>query len=252
MIAANIISSTVSEAIVVDTTGRFYVLKLHQVFIHHLRKAEPDAVDLPKKAEQLLNKVKIIRAFDFTGLVEAVVEINHMLGTSSKSQIRIEKKPRLIVPDSEDEEEDEMLLDPTLPIPQKATSTSSAVPLLIIDDLLIPTGSLASVILYSFLQSLSIMTLDHNMVTVLIDSGIAGRSRLESGKSKASTLPNGAYFSHFLGTHILLSLQNRGNIGAPLNTLTILESRPSGQRGRKYEFSISDGTNLDIDRSLKT
>lgn len=134
-----------SAAAVVDTTGNFDVLRLYTLIVaqlsrrpnviaslHSLFNAEPGATteDL---AAKVLDRVKIMRVFDFVGVGEAVGEIRDGIegkkvadlipGTeekeedarkekAGKDELPIEKVPtkRTYVADSEDEEDDEEML----------------------------------------------------------------------------------------------------------------------------------------------
>jgi hypothetical protein len=134
-----------STAAVIDTTGNFDVLRLYtlivaqlsrrpdaQASLHSSLKSGPEAT-IEDLAARLLDRVKIMRVFDFVGVREAVGEISD--GIEKKKSVEpaptteentktppaaeavrnespIEKKPtkRTYVADSEDEEDDEEML----------------------------------------------------------------------------------------------------------------------------------------------
>jgi hypothetical protein len=133
-----------SMAAVVDTTGNFDVLRLYALILARLR-GSPEIVQadggtsVEDLAAKVLDRVKIMRVFDFVGVREAVGEIREELEGRKASRRQeekardepvVEEEPlvpeepslpkRTVVADSEDEDEDEeMLFD---------TSTPSAAP----------------------------------------------------------------------------------------------------------------------------
>jgi hypothetical protein len=129
---------------VIDTTGTFDVLRLHEAIITRVKSKIlterarqigdlqpemspplPPAEDYEKTAEKALERVKILRAFDFVGVVEAVDELSEELRSISKGEYgemketekvpppkRVEPaKPRTEVADSDEEEDEDMLFE---------------------------------------------------------------------------------------------------------------------------------------------
>ena len=148
-----------SEIAVIDTTGNFDVMGLYTRILRQLEK-EPDifvrqvenvSVEQEKErvAAGILDRVKIMRVFDFVGMREAVGELRDELEGQSRSNDEVMKtvnadrktdpplpRKRTEVADSEDEDEeleksdDEMLFDTETstadpaPLPEPATSAS--------------------------------------------------------------------------------------------------------------------------------
>lgn len=126
-----------SLAAVVDTTGNFPVLRLYTNILSRLRNDErllqiqgsSEHVAVEDVAAKALDRVKIMRVFDLVGIGEAVGEIRANLegktkndegrkegveqdvGQEEKSMERRAETKRTEIADSEDEDEDEMLLD---------------------------------------------------------------------------------------------------------------------------------------------
>ncbi|USP78538.1 uncharacterized protein yc1106_05812 [Curvularia clavata] len=119
-----------SEAAVVDTTGNFDVLGLYALLVARLKGLEKGEVEA--MAAKMLDRVKIMRVFDFEGVKEAVREIVMEVEGQSRKKIeekkerdelrvveeapaagKEEKPKRTYVADSEDEddEEEEMLFE---------------------------------------------------------------------------------------------------------------------------------------------
>jgi hypothetical protein len=106
------------QAAVIDTSGSFDVLRLHRSFMLRLQTQKRRGIfdgDLESVAEAALERVKIMRVFDFVGVSEAVNELGaemkapQFTATSSPGP-QLEETVRREVPDSEDED-DEMLFD---------------------------------------------------------------------------------------------------------------------------------------------
>ncbi|CAO2653175.1 Nn.00g025860.m01.CDS01 [Neocucurbitaria sp. VM-36] len=131
-----------STAAVIDTSGNFDILRLYALILSHLgqnpgalsslhsstatSESEPKIEDV---AAIVLDRVKIMRVFDFVGVRESIGEIRDFLegrvaltskeGVTAKEHAVDERKlpviktppKRTVVADSEDEEGEEMLFD---------------------------------------------------------------------------------------------------------------------------------------------
>jgi hypothetical protein len=114
-LVSHILSTSGAEAAIIDTTGAFDVVRLHQIVISRFRAKDP-SINAESEAEVALQKVRIIRVFDFFGVVEAINEIRETLddhdrlSKPSPTSARRAAHRRLgIIPDSEDEEDPEDL-----------------------------------------------------------------------------------------------------------------------------------------------
>lgn len=121
-----------STAAVIDTTGNFDVVKLYALILARLQSnadadADADGVGVQDIAARMLERVKIMRVFDFVGVKEAVDEVREGLegggggdgdgdgarekakkgGNSRVDTGRRETTKRTVVADSEGEDEDE-------------------------------------------------------------------------------------------------------------------------------------------------
>ncbi|EOA90108.1 uncharacterized protein SETTUDRAFT_25394 [Exserohilum turcica Et28A] len=124
-----------SSAAVIDSTGHFNVVRLLEMAREQLvlgcggggGGGIGGAVD-EGEVQRLLERVKIMRVFDFEGVREALGEIERGLGAGCVQQEGLQgalfedeegeevlvgnkEKKRTFVPDSEDEDEDEMLFE---------------------------------------------------------------------------------------------------------------------------------------------
>jgi hypothetical protein len=150
-------------AAVVDTTGNFDVLGVYTGILGRLKKDGAAHIEMKKAtvsneedtvedvAAKVLDRVKIMRVFDFVGVTEAIGEIrddldgrkvdNRNKGQAKQESARSPKRPtpepltpeplpkRTVVADSEDEDEDEeMLFDTAVPSEEAASAIQEAQP----------------------------------------------------------------------------------------------------------------------------
>jgi len=87
-----------------DTTGTFDVVRMHQIILSRLH-ASPTSENVNVNAETLLDRIKIVRVFDFYGLSEAINEIRDGLLTDPQPKGAVSVQ-QAVIPDSEDEDED--------------------------------------------------------------------------------------------------------------------------------------------------
>lgn len=146
-LVTHLLSSTTSQAVLIDATGTLNVLRLYNTVMSRLRRL-PDGSNTTKEedkeaaAAEILDRVKIMRVFDVLGMVEAVSEIRENLESQQRGLEREEKthtKPaaaraepqqqpqrqesnrklqriRGTIPDSDDEEdEDDVMLFDDIP-----------------------------------------------------------------------------------------------------------------------------------------
>lgn len=89
------------------------MIRLHQSIVNMLQRIGFPG-DVETEGERLLEKVRIVRVFDLIGIIEAVNEIREAyemrIQQQSPRSARKAVRSRLgLVPDSEDEDEDELL-----------------------------------------------------------------------------------------------------------------------------------------------
>jgi hypothetical protein len=121
--------------VVIDTTGTFDVFRLHQIAMSKLPSRLSDN-EKSAEAEQLLHRLKIMRVFDFDGMLEAVAEVERDLA-KRRSTTAVAQKPKKRgketgeIPDSEEED----LSDECEDIIEIPAASSNAVEMLVIDNL---------------------------------------------------------------------------------------------------------------------
>jgi len=138
MLAFSLLQAPSSTSAIIDTTGNLDIFRLYTLTLSHLQRdasllrsstlhSPPVIEDV---ATEVLDRVKIMRAFDLVGVMEAIDEIGEEFegrGTSEKGRedtaeqsetdlkaraAELMPSKRTFIPDSEaEDEDDEMLLD---------------------------------------------------------------------------------------------------------------------------------------------
>jgi RecA/RadA recombinase len=135
LIANKLQGSENAEAVVIDTTGTFDVFRLHQIAMSKLTSRLSDD-EKSAKAEQLLHRLKIMRVFDFDGMLEAVTEVERDLAIRTATPKAAQKhkkrgKETGEIPDSEEED----LSDECEEVMEITAVPSNTVEMLVIDNL---------------------------------------------------------------------------------------------------------------------
>ncbi|TKA74815.1 hypothetical protein B0A49_02606 [Cryomyces minteri] len=215
VLTTHLLASLTSHATVIDTTGAFDVLRLQRVAAQRLEAADgrPNNanvhVDVGPSVNQMLERVKIMRVFDFVGLVEAIGEVREELELGSAGQ-QAKKEPhgcdqdatRATVADSQDVEE--MLMGdepPTSPRDeaaeqqqqqqqqqqqrrqeQQTTTRQERYGMIIVDNItqvaapIIKSNYIQGhALLTSLLRTLTHLTRTHALCTVLVNTAVVHR-----------------------------------------------------------------------------
>jgi hypothetical protein len=170
---------------VIDSIGSFDVLQLSQILSCHIPGSESrhnqdtDSTELEKNLE----RVKLMRVFDFIGLTEAVGELRNELESPTK-------RSELEIPDSEDEGDEMQFGDTEVSCPKVPANDMDSLHypsdrqwLLIIDNIAYITSSLLKsnhiqghALLTMFFRSLAKLSQDHDICTLLVNNVVAKRS----------------------------------------------------------------------------
>lgn len=237
LIATHLLLSEQAEATIVDTTNSFDVRRLHKRLVSGLRERQ-SGDGVKAEAVLVLERVRIMKAFDFVGMMECIAELRENLATGqqmgSRQDSELESKqkeipgPRGTVGDSEDE--DDMLDDigpaspekPSLPPPKTAgpeetTPTDQPQHLLVIDNITYVASPIiknshvqGQALLTTFMRSLTHLTRAYDVCAILHNATM-------TYQPKATTEPTpsifssctlrpalGKSFAYLLDTHLLL------------------------------------------------
>lgn len=243
LIAAHLLTSKRAEATVVDTTNSFDVRRLHRRLVTGLMREggrDGNHGDVRDDAVRVLERARIMKAFDFVGLTECVAELREGLEIPSKQAPgqQAVSAPRGTVGDSEDEDEVEMLDAPTPPsktVPpspketHNLTNTSDRPShLLIIDNITYVTSPLlknshvqGQALLTTLMRSLEHVTRRHNVCTIIHNTAVTysntNTSTSNNNNNSTTTEPTlsifascalrpalGKSFQYLLDLHLLL------------------------------------------------
>ncbi|KAF2433109.1 P-loop containing nucleoside triphosphate hydrolase protein [Tothia fuscella] len=197
LLATHLLDSSDAQAAVIDTTGTFDVLRLHKAILQRMtsqilvdRSRQDNAESI---AEAALERVKIMRVFDFVGVIEAITELRaDPQPSAGKPQPQnvgqpSSPTPRAEIPDSEDE--DEMLFDieeqvsppneqdPEIELPSNDSPSNLGLILIdniahVVNPLLKTNYAQGQALFTTFMRSLSHFTEDHNISTILINTAV--------------------------------------------------------------------------------
>jgi hypothetical protein len=211
LIATHLLSSTQCEATIVDTTNSFDVRRLHKRIVSALQKRK-NVDDAKTEAVQVLERVRIMKAFDFVGMTECVAELRESLETREQEKSQQEpgsssKEPKAPVPrgtvgDSEDEDD---MLDDAEPVPPEKppppTRSEEKLPddrpqhLLVIDNITYVASPIiknshvqGQALLATFMRSLTHLTRAHDICTLL-------HNAVMTYQPKSTTEPTPSIFS---------------------------------------------------------
>ncbi|KAK1059220.1 hypothetical protein LTR12_015055 [Friedmanniomyces endolithicus] len=213
-LVSHLLSDPDATATVIDITLAFDLRRLHGKLAHALQLRGRDV----GKAMAVLERLKIMKVFDFVGLAESVVEVRESLECSnaySPPHILRQAAPRGTVGDSEDE--DEMLDVPTLPspVPQRSSKSIPTPSLLIIDSIsqvaapLIKSNYVqGQALLTSFMRSLAHLSRTHRLCTLLLNGTTTNSQSKEDTPSiflSCALRPAlGKTFAYMLDMHLLV------------------------------------------------
>ena len=215
LIATHLLLSSECEATIIDTTNSFDVRRLHKRLVCGLQQRR-DVVDAKAEVVQTLDRVRIMKAFDFVGMTECVAELRESLESREQKNSQQEPEsssrqpkapvPRGTVGDSEDEDD---MLDAIEPVssekpPQpspKPTGSEEKPPedrpqhLLVIDNITYVASPIiknshvqGQALLATFMRSLAHLTRAHDICTLL-------HNAVMTYQPKSTTEPTPSIFS---------------------------------------------------------
>ena len=210
LLAYHLLSSPDAQAAVIDTSGSFDVLKLHNVLLQQCKKYELRSTDA--KAEEALDRVRVMRVFDFVGVSESINEIKMEFDEAQDddrlpwppSPIRLYQKTAIADSEDEDEDDNEMVMEqpakhrqPEQPALSEKVIASDKPWMIVVDNFAQVASPIVrsnyvqgQALLSTFLRSLSLLTTTRNICTVLINSATPYRiSSLNTNIPRAAAPP---------------------------------------------------------------
>lgn len=230
LLISHLLHATDASATVVDTALSFDVRCLHQGLVARMG----GDIHVETKAVEALERVEIMKVFDFVGLTESVGEVRDRLEGKNDAKKLSEARilaPRGTVGDSEDEDEDEMLDTPASRVSQTQSTTTTTTAqqqgsqltnhILLINNLpqvLIPllknNHVQTQALLASFMRSLAHLTKTHNLCTILLSTATENanlRDETPSIFSSCALRPAlGRSFTYLLDVHLLVHRLPKG------------------------------------------
>ena len=262
---SHLLSSQDATATIIDTMLSFDVRRFHRTLLSRVGE---------QIAMAALERLKIMKVFDFEGLTDSISELRNTLegqpgetGLDGKSVTA----PRGTIGDSEDE--DEMLDSPSPPpvmreaMQKNSDKEGSSPQLLLIDSISHVVAPImrnryveGQALLISFMRALTHLTTANQLLTILSNDAIPKANVNEESPSvftSCTVRPAlGRSFEHMLDTHLLvhrasskpLSIQqdhNSPQAKQPIEEKTaavveVLHDRQGGAFGRWVVFTIDD------------
>jgi len=207
---------------VIDTNGSFEVIGLHQVLSDQVarRSTTAQAEGENLSAEGCLERVKLMRVFDFVGLTEAINELKEFLEKPSHCQVSplSSSTKSMIVPDSEDEGDGLLSVGSPIEVAQRPKDAdqgkliSPLTWILVIDNLsnviqpIFKSNYIqGQALCTTFLRSLTHLSRDYNICTILANNVITSkaRSRKESSRDDQGGNPHREQPDNFRTSSVL-------------------------------------------------
>jgi hypothetical protein len=270
-VVSHLLSAEDATATVIDTALSFDVRNFHRTLLSRL-EGHPEKDQL---AMATLEKLKIMKVFDFEGLTDSITEVqNTVEDLKTEPELGGEglPAPRGTIGDSEDEDE---MLDPPSPLPvmraelmrRKINTDCSSRQLLLIDSISHVVAPMmrnryveGQALLISFMRSLTHLTTTNQLLTILLNDAIPKANIKDESPSifAACTVRPalGRSFEHVLDTHLFVHRalnkptsrrrdHNGPKAGLPIeekaaSVVEVLQDRHGGTFGRWAAFTIDD------------
>ena len=270
-LVSHLLSSPDAMATIFDCANSFDVRRLHRAIEFDMQSQKDSA----HHAMVALDRVKIMKVFDFVGLRECESELSRVLESNespSTSPISQERGPEGTIRDSEDEEETlDLATDPPKQSrPPAATTPQSANPcthLLLIDNLSHVTAPMIKNLyaqgqaeLACFMRSLNYLTKAHNLGTIILNGVALSHNNKDEPPSTFSSCTLrpalGRSFSHMLDTNLLVHLLRRSNSHQRMSSdrggdeqglvsvMEVLHDRHGENQGQWAPFRVDDAGRL--------
>ncbi len=236
--------------------------------------------EVVEEATSMLDRVKVMRVFDFAGMVEAIGEVSERFDEFSNKKTAsraVTEQEKHEICDSEDELENEDDVPVSKESPNLLDGQAEQTGMIIIDTITNPVSSAMSkshvqgqALLATFMRSLGHLTRRHHVCTILTNAAV-GLNRSENPDHQRRSAENVAIFASTLGkpaigkaftylidTSIFLSAvpksrndaaiaygeRHQGQTWQEALVLEVLKDRCGPREGRWTAFQISSDVKL--------
>ncbi|RMZ18248.1 hypothetical protein D0862_00526 [Hortaea werneckii] len=280
ILVAHLLTEDDATATLIDVALSFDIKTLHRELLRQLHARGKDEKD----ALKILEKVRIMKAFDCVGLTECIAEMRQLLDYErfeSVSQHKGPLKPPGKGTISDSESDDDELLDNEpaslgqSELPESETGQQERLSrrsnLLMIDTISKPFTPLlknnhthGQAMLASFMRSLRHFTTSHDLATLLLNTVTDFEKTREEAPSMFSSCTArpalGKGFCHLVDTHLLVHEEAKsaqdaklmmmskgasgGHRGLTANVIEVLSDRYEGRTGRWAAFEVGEDGGL--------
>ncbi|KAI4753668.1 hypothetical protein E4T52_14208 [Aureobasidium sp. EXF-3400] len=244
ILITHLLTSTSHTATLIDASGNFDVLSLYRSLLSRLSKTNTNHENNIKTATAILDRVNIMRVFDFEGVVEG---LNELIDGLVAKQI-----PKNTIRDSQDEEEEVMLLENDTKEEKKQEEEQHPAGMVLINNLSQVLGLLlkdnyarGQATMTTLVQRLRNMAQEHNLCVVLLSWSVSygsDQERVSVFEGIKARPGLGKSMGYLVDTQILIDTiprKARSKSGDLVNVIEVIHSNGSHQAGK---FSVFDVT----------
>ncbi|KAI5202180.1 hypothetical protein AUEXF2481DRAFT_7756 [Aureobasidium subglaciale EXF-2481] len=248
LLISHLLASSTHTATLIDATGNLDVLKLYRNLITRLSTRNNDHEANVKQATLTLDRVKIMRVFDFEGVVEGLNEL--------VDELEEKDLPRGTVMDSQEDAEEilDLSVQAKTEKKQQTTRQKAEAGMILINNLSQVLGLLlknnyvqGQASITTLVRRLRNMAQQHNLCVVLLSWSVTYNSDQERASifEAIKARPGlGKSLGYLVDTQILVDAvprraRSQGNNSDMVNVIEVVHSRGSHQAGK---FGIFDVT----------
>ncbi|KAG9671598.1 hypothetical protein KCU95_g17132, partial [Aureobasidium melanogenum] len=249
VLITHLLTSTTHTTTLIDASGNFDVLNLYKSLLTRLAKTNTNHEENIKQATSILDRVKIMRVFDFEGVVEG---LNELIDELEGNNI-----PKNTIRDSQEEEEvEEMILPEEEAKQEKKQKQEPKAGLILVNNLSQVLGLLlknnyaqGQATLATLVRRLRNMAQAHNLCVILLSWSVSygsDQERVSIFEAIKARPGLGKSLGYLVDTQILIDAiprkaKSKGN-GDLVNVIEVIYSRGSHQTGKFGVFDVtSDG-----------
>lgn len=267
LLVAHLLSSLKATATVIDSSHSFDLRRLFRAIEASLRGDREAAI-------KVLDRLKIMKVFDYVGVSEALVELqeeSEARAISSSSDPTNKAVPKATIPDSQDDEDEEVLDSPSpeKKAPEDDDGDTEAPNLLIIDSIsqliapLIKNNyTQGQALLSSLMRSLGHLTRSQDLCTVVLSTALSNRPSPGEGilslfRSCTIRPLLGSGLGYLVDVHLYLHRLPRrfagshdaesghqSKLGRMVSVLEVVQDRHGGRFGRWSPFEYGEDGRL--------